>query len=284
MNRPVKRSWQDRVDTFFDVAEAVGQFIGWLLGIAVFIAFVWGGLYMWRHDTIGHWLSAADKWAHEDETGFVQAMRKAGYNDDANEALDAGHRICTKLRSDNSTPTEVVNTITNAAGSSGIDPALLRRMSFEFVTNAQVYLCPDTLHNTGTPTMTPTTPPTPPTTPAPTQAPMVNCATNPVPGCPAPTDGGCSEYTMPDGTCRNCPPSWGEGCLGKNSVPSSIPDNWDEQCRVQADAPVYCPRRGTNEWCIVWPAATDCSVDGRWTGAPPTSTTTVLPTTRGQAI
>jgi hypothetical protein len=77
----------------------------------------------------------------------------------------------------------------------------------------------------------------------------------------------------PAGSCRNCPPSWGDDCLGRNTVQTTIPDNWPAYCRVQYNAPAYCPQRGTKEWCTVWPAATGCSVDGRWTGAPPTTTT-----------
>jgi hypothetical protein len=88
----------------------------------------------------------------------------------------------------------------------------------------------------------------------------------------APTDGGCTEYTMPDGSCRNCPPSWGDNCLGRNTVQATIPDDWPAYCRVQYNAPAYCPQRGTKEWCAVWPAATGCSVDGRWTDVPPTTT------------
>jgi Protein of unknown function (DUF732) len=235
-----------------------------VIGLAMVGAAIWGGVYLWTHHTVEHVAHSIGTWLNEDETGFVQAMRNAGYHDDANVALDAGHRICGKLRKDGATPTEVVNTLTADPG--GIDPALLRRMSFEFVTNAQVYLCPDTLHNTGT-----TPVPAPTATRAPTVPPTMVTA-------PGEAGQGCVEYTMPDDTCRNCPPSWGADCQGGPNVPpQSIPDNWEFYCRVQSNAPAYCPQPGTNQWCLVWPTATGCSLDQRWTGEPPTPTT--IPTT-----
>ena len=36
-----------------------------------------------------------------------------------------------------------------------------------------------------------------------------------------PPGSGCSEYIMPDGSCRQCPPSWGPDCRGTS--PTTIP-------------------------------------------------------------
>lgn len=138
------------------IVDAGEMIFGLLFALAVGGTAVWAVSYCVKNhitvrdigNTIGSWVDDGKG----DETGFVTAMRNVGYHDDANVALDAGHRICGHLRNDGATPTEAVNRLTADPGS--VDPTIQRRMAFDFVTNAQVYLCPDTLHNTGTPTPT----------------------------------------------------------------------------------------------------------------------------------
>ena len=48
-----------------------------------------------------------------------------------------------------------------------------------------------------------------PTGPAPLQ---------PITTTTTPPGAGCSEYTMPDGSCRQCPPSWGDDCRGGTHI------------------------------------------------------------------
>jgi hypothetical protein len=204
---------EDAVDTVFNA-------IGLLAALAVVATAIWAVAYCWvNHITvrdIGHTIISFVDDGKGDETGFVQAMRNVGYSDDANVALDAGHRICGRLRSDGSTPTDIANTF-EMNRPAGINAAIWRKMTFDFVTNAQVYLCPDTLHNTGTPTPTTvtvtSTAPTATRAPTPTYPPTM-VATTSAPTTPFQPDW--AKY------CREHPQDWVEcGETGPNPVPST---------------------------------------------------------------
>ena len=169
-----------------DAVDAVFHGIGLLSLIAVILTAGWAVTYcLVNHITvrdIGHTIISFVDDGKGDETGFVQAMRSVGYNEDANAALDTGHKMCSRLRSDGSTPTDIANWM-ESNRSAGIDAAIWRKMTFDLVTNAQVYLCPDTLHNTGTPTPTTvtvtSTAPVPTATRTPTAPPTMVATTAP---------------------------------------------------------------------------------------------------------
>jgi Protein of unknown function (DUF732) len=168
------KTWGERLE---DAVDTAANAVGLLSLIAVVVTVVWAFTYCWlNHITardIGNTIISFVDDGHGDEVGFVQAMHNVGYSEDANAALAAGHKICGRLRSDGSTPTDVANTF-EAKRPAGINAAIWRKMTFDLVTNAQVYLCPDTLHNgtVGTTTTTPTrTAPPAPTTMVATTAP-----------------------------------------------------------------------------------------------------------------
>jgi hypothetical protein len=144
-------------DVVEDVVDVIGYIVGLLFALACAVGAVVGVMYCVNHhitvSDIGHKIKRLVDGDQGDETGFVQAMRSAGWNGDANSALSAGHKMCDRLRSDGSTPTDLANWA-EANRPAGTNSAIWRSMTFAMVTNAQVYLCPDTLHNTGTPTPT----------------------------------------------------------------------------------------------------------------------------------
>jgi hypothetical protein len=189
-----------------DGIDAVVHGIGLLSLIAAILTAVWAvGYCLVNHITIrdiGHTIISFVDDGRGDETGFVQAMRNVGYSEDANVALDAGHRICGRLRGDGSTPTDIANTF-EMNRPAGINAAIWRKMTFDFVTNAQVYLCPDTLHNTGTPTPTTVTVTA---TPAPTAPPTMVATTAP----PYPTPGWTWPPSDMNAYCRDHPNDWVE--------------------------------------------------------------------------
>jgi hypothetical protein len=198
-----------------------GEFVfGLLFMLAVVGTAIWAVAYCVKnHITVRDIGNTVISWVADgkgDETGYIQAMRTAGWNDDANVALDAGHRICGHLRTDNATPTEAVNDLTANMGSA-IDPAILRKMAFTMVTNAQVYLCPDTLHNTGTPTPTTvtvtSTAPVPTATRAPTAPPMM--------------------VTAPPYYCGQYPS--GTGCPEITPTPPPHQPDWKQYCATHVD-------------------------------------------------
>jgi peptidyl-prolyl cis-trans isomerase B (cyclophilin B) len=115
-------------------------------------------------DEHGNWSISIDD--RGDEAGFVKAMHDytvfSQFN--AAELLQMGHATCGWLRN-GSGPNEIINWLNQAPGmaSSGVSPVLLHKVELDLITNSQVYLCPDTLHNgtVSTPTPTPTAPPAP---------------------------------------------------------------------------------------------------------------------------
>ena len=166
-------TWRERGKDAWDVAAAiVGVVFLMALVLAVVLAAVFGVTYSVTHHVtfadIGQQIRRLVDGDQGDEVGFVKAMHEEGYTESANDELDAGHKICGRLRSDGSTPTDVVNWM-ESDRPAGMSAAILRKATLDLVTNAQMYLCPDTLHNTG---VTPTTTPAPaPTTMVATTAP-----------------------------------------------------------------------------------------------------------------
>jgi hypothetical protein len=71
----------------------------------------------------------------------------------AAELLQMGHQSCEWLHN-GSGPTEIINWMDQKSPPVGVSIVLLHKAELDLITNAQVYLCPDTLHNTGTPTPT----------------------------------------------------------------------------------------------------------------------------------
>ena len=233
------KTWGERLE---DAVETAANAMGLLSLIAVILTAVWAVTYCWvNHITvrdIGHTIKSFVDDGKGDEVGFVKAMRAEGYTESANDALDAGHTICSRLRSDGSTPTDVVNWF-EANRPAGLTAAIVRKMTFTLVTNSQVYLCPDTLHNTGTPTPTTVT-----ATPAPT----------------APLRGGPGESPCPGGACEyprgpQCP---AHGCV---PTPAAPPPQYSE-------CPPGEPHGGPgDEECYTPPTPT----------APPTMVATTAP-------
>ncbi len=90
-----------------------------------------------------------------------------------------------------------------------------------------------------------------PTGPAPLQ---------PITTTTTPPGAGCSEYTMPDGSCRQCPPSWGDDCRGGTHIttptrPTTTPPG--DPCPETGQRPGApwgvcnggpCPDRP--DWCV----------------------------------
>jgi hypothetical protein len=139
------------------IVDAGEMFFGLLCMLGGAALAIWGVSYCVKHHVtmhdVGHAISSLVDDGKGDETGFITAMRNAGWNGDANVVLSAGHKMCDRLRSDGSTPTDLANWA-ETDRPAGQNAAIWRNMTFTMVTNAQVYLCPDTLHNTGTPTPT----------------------------------------------------------------------------------------------------------------------------------
>ena len=211
------KTWGERLE---DAVDTAANAVGLLSLFALILTAVWAVTYcLVNHITvrdIGHTIISFVDDGKGDETGFVQAMRSVGYHDDANAALDAGHKTCSRLRSDGSTPTDIANWM-ESNRPAGLDATTWRKTTFDLVTNAQVYLCPDTLHNTGTPTPTTitvtSTAPVPTATWVPT-APPTMVATTTAPTTPFQPDW--AKY------CREHPQDWVEcGETGPNPVPST---------------------------------------------------------------
>ena len=112
--------------------------------MAVILAAVWGVMYCWvHHITVADISQTIRRFVDDgqgDEVGFVGAMRAAGYDESANEELEAAHKICGRLRSDGSTPTNVVNWM-KSTKPAGIDAAILRKMTLDLVADAQCACC-----------------------------------------------------------------------------------------------------------------------------------------------
>ena len=113
-------------------------------------------------DEHGNWSIRIDD--PGDEVGFVKAMHDdAAFNQfNAAEMLQVGHRTCGWLRN-GSGPNEIINWMDQKPGMAGISPVLLHKAQLDLITNSQMYLCPNTLHNgtVSTPTPTTTAPPAP---------------------------------------------------------------------------------------------------------------------------
>ena len=122
-------------------------------------------------DEHGNWSIRIDD--PGDEVGFVKAVHDdAAVNKfNAAEMLQMGRTACGWLRN-GSAPNEIINWMDQQPGMAGFSPVLLHKVELDLITNSQVYLCPDTLHN-GTVSTTTTTPhtPTAPTTMVATTAP-----------------------------------------------------------------------------------------------------------------
>jgi hypothetical protein len=114
-------------------------------------------------DEHGNWSIRIDD--PGDEVGFVKAMHDdAAFNQfNAAEMLQVGHTTCQWLRN-GSGPNEIINSMDQKPGMAGISPVLLHKVELDLITNSQMYLCPDTLHNgtVSTPTPTTTAAPAPP--------------------------------------------------------------------------------------------------------------------------
>ncbi|MGD1171897.1 hypothetical protein ACKUVQ_05190 [Mycobacterium seoulense] len=126
-----------------------------------------------------------------DEVGFVKAMHNdVAFNQfNAAETLQLGHTTCGWLRN-GSGPNEIITWMDQKPGMANVSPLLLHRVELDLITNSQIYLCPDTLHN-GT-VSTATAPPEPtamvatatPTYPTPDPCAYPGAAAH---GCVAPT-------------------------------------------------------------------------------------------------
>lgn len=127
-------------------------------------------------DEHGNWSIRIDD--PGDEVGFVKAMRDHGaYSQfDAAEMLQVGHNTCGWLRN-GSGPNEIITWMNQKAGVANESAVLLRKLELDLITNSQVYLCPDTLHN-GTVSTTPA----PSTTTAPTTMVATTAPPYPTPG------------------------------------------------------------------------------------------------------
>jgi len=172
-----------------------------------------------KKDDHGNWSVRTDD--PGDEVGFVKAMHnQTAFSDlDAAELLSMGHKTCEWLHN-GSGPNDIITWMNQSPkiANSGLSTDLLRTLELDVITNSQTYLCPDTLHNGTVGTTTPTTTATQTipwgpsrSEPLPTYTPLPTLVAT-TPTTPAP--GGCSEYTAPDGSCLQCPPSWGADCQG----------------------------------------------------------------------
>lgn len=93
-----------------------------------------------------------------DEVGFVKAMHnEAAFNQfTAAQMLQMGRTTCAWLHN-GSGPNDIINWMNQKPGMADFPPTLLHKVELDLITNAQVYLCPDTLHNGTVSTPTPTT-------------------------------------------------------------------------------------------------------------------------------
>ena len=118
------RTWGERLE---DACDLAADIIGFVFLMAVVLAAVGGVAYcVVNHITVDDISQQIRRFVdgdQGDEVGFVKAMRAEGYTESANDALDAGHKICGRLRSDGSTPTDVVNWIEQARWDRRRDPA-----------------------------------------------------------------------------------------------------------------------------------------------------------------
>jgi hypothetical protein len=123
--------------------------------------------------TLGGWtLTVKDD---GDEVGFVKATHDELIFSQltAAELLQMGHKSCEWLH-DGSGPNDIINRIEQKTPPPpGVPLVLLHKAELDLITNSQVYLCPDTLHNgaVSTPTPATTVAPSGPTTMVATTAP-----------------------------------------------------------------------------------------------------------------
>jgi hypothetical protein len=107
-------------------------------------------------DEHGNWSIRIDD--PGDEVGFVKAIHDdAAFNQfNAAEMLQMGHTTCGWLRN-GSGPNEIINWMDQKTGMASTSPVLLHKVELDLITNSEIYLCPDTLHNGTVSTPTPTT-------------------------------------------------------------------------------------------------------------------------------
>jgi hypothetical protein len=161
-------------------------------------------------DEHGNWSIRIDD--PGDEVGFVKAMHDdVAFNQfNAAEMLQLGHKTCGWLR-DGSGPNDIITWMDQKPGMARVSPVLLHKVELDLITNSQIYLCPDTLHNGTVSTTTAPPAPTGPTTMVATTAP------------PYPTPGWAWPPSDMNAYCRDHPNDWGECGTSGPSTPSSTP-------------------------------------------------------------
>lgn len=156
------KTWGERAGDAWDLVADIVRF---LFVMAVVLSPVAGVAYcLVNHisfDDISRQVRRLIDDGKGDEVDFVKAMHdNTAFNRfTAAEMLDMGHKSCEWLRGGFG-PEDMITWMDQKPGMADFPSDLRRKVELDLITNSQIYLCPDTLHNgmASTPTSTTTAP------------------------------------------------------------------------------------------------------------------------------